>query len=87
MRVELLRKLSQRSIAPDGGKCHLRLESHCVVPAAPLVIVSLIRRPILPAGRNSTYRPVQICGACSVLVLSVLSRLASEISIPPNSAF
>src|SRR5665811_2371838 len=31
--VELLRKLSQRSIALDGGKRHLRLEGRCVVPA------------------------------------------------------
>jgi hypothetical protein len=33
MDVELLRKLSQRSIALDGGKRHLRLEGRCVVPA------------------------------------------------------
>ena len=31
--VELLGKLSQGSIALDGGKRHLRLESRCVVPA------------------------------------------------------
>jgi hypothetical protein len=30
--VELLGKLSQRSIALDGGKRHLRLEGRCVVP-------------------------------------------------------
>ena len=33
MDVELLRKLSQRPIALDGGKRHLRLECRCVVPA------------------------------------------------------
>src|SRR6266566_5240713 len=31
--VELLRKLSQGSIALQGRKCHLRLEGRCVVPA------------------------------------------------------
>jgi putative ABC transport system substrate-binding protein len=31
--VELLRKLSQCSIALDGGQRHLRLEGRCVVPA------------------------------------------------------
>jgi hypothetical protein len=31
--VELLRQLSQRPIALDGGKRHLRLEGRCVVPA------------------------------------------------------
>jgi hypothetical protein len=31
--VELLGKLSQGSIAFDGGKRHLRLEDRCVVPA------------------------------------------------------
>jgi hypothetical protein len=30
--VELFRQLSQRSIALDGGKRHLRLEGRCVVP-------------------------------------------------------
>src|SRR6476659_6808695 len=33
MDVKLLRQLSQRSIALDGGKRHLRLEGRCVVPA------------------------------------------------------
>jgi hypothetical protein len=33
MHVELVRQLSQCSIALDGGKRHLRLESRCVVPA------------------------------------------------------
>ena len=31
--IELLRKLRQRSIALDGGKRHLGLESRCVIPA------------------------------------------------------
>ena len=31
--LELLRQLSQRSIALDGGKRHLRLEDRCGVPA------------------------------------------------------
>jgi hypothetical protein len=31
--VELLRQLSQSSIALDGGKCHLGLEARSVVPA------------------------------------------------------
>jgi hypothetical protein len=31
--VELLRQLSQCSVALDGGKRHLRLEARCVVPA------------------------------------------------------
>jgi hypothetical protein len=31
MNVELLGKLSQRSITLDGGKRHLRLEGRCVV--------------------------------------------------------
>jgi hypothetical protein len=31
--VELLRKLSKRSIALDGGKRQLRLKGRCVVPA------------------------------------------------------
>src|SRR5436190_8255836 len=54
--VELLRKLSQCTIALDGRECHLRLEGRCVVPA----------RSSLQSGRNSTYRPVQISGAGSV---------------------
>jgi hypothetical protein len=33
MDVELLGKLSQRSITFHGGKRHLRLEARCVVPA------------------------------------------------------
>ena len=33
MNVELLRQLSQRPIASDGGERHFRLESRCVVPA------------------------------------------------------
>ena len=31
--VELLRQLSQCSVALDGGERHFRLESRCVVPA------------------------------------------------------
>jgi hypothetical protein len=33
--VELLGKLRQCPIALDGGKCHLRLESRCMIPARP----------------------------------------------------
>jgi hypothetical protein len=32
--VELLGKLSHRSIALDGGKCHHRLKGRCVGPAS-----------------------------------------------------
>ena len=33
MNVEVLRQLSNRALAPDGGQRHFRLECRCVVPA------------------------------------------------------
>jgi hypothetical protein len=73
--VELLRKLSQCSIALNGGKRHLCLEIRCVVPAfrrGRLLIVSPDSRgtacPL--SGRNSTYRPVQISEAGSSFSVS-----------------
>src|SRR6202165_2489873 len=55
--VELLRQLSQCSIALDGGKRHLRLEGRCVVPArckpplraAGMPVFAYARRAV-PAG-------------------------------------
>ena len=41
--VELLRQLSQCSIALDGGKSHLGLEARCVVPARLCSLFLLIR--------------------------------------------
>src|ERR1700677_786653 len=64
----MLGQLGQRSIALDGGKRHLRLESRAVVPARSFVhCLSCSRRSSSLSGRNSTYRPVQICGADSDL--------------------
>jgi hypothetical protein len=41
---------------------HLRLEGRCVIPARSSVHgLSCSRRLSPPSGRNSTYRPVQIC--------------------------
>ena len=63
----MLRQLRQRPIALDGGKRHLRLESRAVVPAGSSVHgLSCSRQSSPLSGRNSTYRPVQICGAGSV---------------------
>src|ERR1019366_511822 len=62
--VEMLGQLGQRSIALDGGKRHLRLESRAVVPARSFVhCLSCSRRSSPLSGRNSTYRLVQISGA------------------------
>src|SRR5260370_31524692 len=66
--VEVLGQLSYRPVALDGGKRHLRLESRAVVPARSSVHgLSCSRRSSPLSGRNSTYRPVQICGAGSDL--------------------
>src|SRR5467141_3856593 len=60
--VEMLRQLSYRPVALDGGKRHLRLEGRCVVPARSSVHGLSCSRRLSPlSGRNSTYRPVQIC--------------------------
>lgn len=57
--VELLGRLSQRSIALHGGQRHLRLEGRCVVPARSSAHCRSrfagIACPL--SGRNSTYRP------------------------------
>jgi hypothetical protein len=60
--VELLRELSQGSIALQGRKRHLRLEGRRVVPARRLFMVSpdSLGTACPLSGRNSTYRLVQI---------------------------
>jgi peroxiredoxin Q/BCP len=64
--IEMLRQLSQRSIALDGGERHLGLEYRCVVPALSSAHRFSCARPSSPlSGRNSTYRPVQICESSS----------------------
>src|SRR3981081_3927429 len=64
--IEMLCQLSQRSIALDGGECHLGLECRCVVPALSSAHSLSCSRPSSPlSGRNSTYRPVQICESSS----------------------
>ncbi|MEY9470893.1 hypothetical protein ABH992_003292 [Bradyrhizobium yuanmingense] len=66
----MLGQLGQRPIALDGGKRHLRLESRAVVPARSSVHgLSCSRQSSPLSGRNSTYRPVQICGAGSEVSL------------------
>jgi hypothetical protein len=66
--VELLRKLSQCSIALDGGKRHLHLEGRRVVPAGSSAHCSdSLGTPCPLSGRNSTYRPVQISETSSNL--------------------
>src|SRR5258707_8805315 len=65
--IEMLRQLSQRSIALDGGERHLGLEYRCVVPALSSAHLFSCSRPSSPlSGRNSTYRPVQICESSSI---------------------
>src|ERR1019366_3415218 len=60
------RQLSYRWVALHGGKCHLRLEGRCVVPARSSAHGLSCSRRLSPlSGRNSTYRPVQISGAGS----------------------
>src|ERR1700724_1732013 len=65
--IELFRQLSQCSIALDGGKRHLRLETGEWFRRGRLLIVSPDSRgtacPL--SGRNSTYRPVQFLEAGS----------------------
>src|SRR5258706_3475835 len=64
--IEMLRQLSQRSVAVDGGERHLGLEYRCVVPALSSAHRFSCSRPSSPlSGRNSTYRPVQICESSS----------------------
>src|SRR6202048_1205166 len=66
--VEMLRQLSYRPVALDGGKRPLRLEGRCVVPARSSVHGLSCSRRLSPlSGRNSTYRPVQICESGSDL--------------------
>src|SRR4051812_6197464 len=77
MDVKMLSQLSNRPVALDGGKRHLRLEGRCVVPARSSVHgLSCSRRLSPPSGRNSTYRPVQICGAGSKFWESHMKKLA-----------
>jgi hypothetical protein len=69
MDVELLRKLSQCSVALDSGKRQLRLESRRVVPARSSchgLSPDSLGTACPPSGRNSTYRPVQISETSSV---------------------
>ena len=64
--VGMRRQLSQRLITLGGGKRHLGLESRYVVPArssAHSLSCSRLSSPL--SGRNSTYRPVQICESSS----------------------
>jgi hypothetical protein len=72
MNVEGLRQFSNRVLAPDGGQRRLRLECRRLVPARRLLIVSPETSgtacPL--SGRNSTYRPVQIFEASSLLETS-----------------
>src|SRR5258705_2556392 len=67
--IEMLRQVSQRSIDIDGGERHLGLEYRCVVPALSSAHRSSCSRPSSPlSGRNSTYRPVQICESSSAFL-------------------
>jgi hypothetical protein len=65
--VELLRKLSQRSIALDGGKRTFALKAGAWFRRGRLLMVSPDSRGTAcpPSDRNSTYRPVQISGTGS----------------------
>src|ERR1700716_2954251 len=77
--VEMLRQLSYRPVALDGGKRHLRLEGRCVVPARSSVHGLSCSRRLSPlSGRNSTYRPVQICESGSVYPIPERSQLANN---------
>jgi hypothetical protein len=74
--VEMLRQLSYRPVALDGGKRHLRLEGRCVVPARSSVHGLSCSRRLSPlSGRNSTYRPVQICEPGSVMAWPLFSPI------------
>jgi hypothetical protein len=70
--VELLRQLSQRPIALDGGKRHLRLKAGVWFRRGRLFMVSPDSQATAcpPSGRNSTYRPVQFSEASSRRVSS-----------------
>jgi hypothetical protein len=62
VQVELLRQLSQCSIALDGSKRHLRFEAGMWFRRGRLLIVSpdSLGTACPLSGGNSTYRPVQI---------------------------
>src|SRR6202011_497271 len=78
--VEMLRQLSYRPGALEGDKRHLRLEGRCVVPARSSVHGLSCSRRLSPlSGRNSTYRPVQICESGSMIPPSdaTMQRAAS----------
>src|SRR5438034_6977319 len=62
MDVELLRQLSQGSIALDSGKRHFALKAGVWFRRGRLVMVSpdSLGTACPLSGRNSTYRPVQI---------------------------
>src|SRR5882724_195761 len=54
--VELLGQLHQRLLAPDGGQCHLRLESRAMVPARSSCHGIFLFPASKPkSGKNSTY--------------------------------
>src|SRR5258707_15845852 len=55
--VNLLRQLSQCSVALDGGKRHLRLESRGGVPACPSahLLSCFVGQSCPPSGRESPY--------------------------------
>src|SRR5713226_5014453 len=79
--IEMLRQLSQRSIALDGGERHLGLEYRCVVPALSSAHRFSCSRPSSPlSGRNSTYRPVQICESSSFPCLIQSTHVGRSIS-------
>src|SRR3981081_4237192 len=79
--IEMLCQLSQRSIALDGGECHLGLECRCVVPALSSAHSLSCSRPSSPlSGRNSTYRPVQICESSSKC--GVFRRIGNKNTLP-----
>jgi hypothetical protein len=66
--VEVFGQLGYRSIALDGGKRHFSLEARCVVPARSSAHGLSCSRRLSPfSGRNSTYRPVQISAAGSIM--------------------
>jgi DNA invertase Pin-like site-specific DNA recombinase len=66
--IKVLGQLSYRPIALDGGKRHLCLEGRAMVPARSSVHGLSCSRPSSPlSGRNSTYRPVQICESSSAV--------------------
>src|SRR5712692_9176017 len=78
--VEMLGQLGYRPIALDGCQRHLRLEGRGVVPARSSVHgLSCSRRSSPLSGRNSTYRPVQISGAGSVIQVATANAASKAI--------